>query len=165
VGNTAAREVRLGLVLNGGVSLAIWIGGVTKEIDAARRAFDPPTSDDANTAPLYREILTALKSCVVVDVIAGASAGGINGVLLGAAIYNRKPLKDLRETWIGLGDFRVILRPAALANPPSLMKGDDVVLPKLRGIIDELYKGDGPKLTRPLYVYVTATDLFGFRID
>jgi predicted acylesterase/phospholipase RssA len=165
VGNTAPREVRLGLVLNGGVSLAIWIGGVTRELDAARRAFDPTTSDDANTAPLYREILAALKSCVVVDVIAGASAGGINGVLLGAAIYNRKALKDLRETWIGLGDFRALLRPAALANPPSLMKGDEVVLPTLRRIIDEFYAGDGAKLTRPLYVYVTATDLFGFRID
>ena len=30
------REVRLALVLNGGVSLAIWIGGVTKEIDELR---------------------------------------------------------------------------------------------------------------------------------
>ena len=35
---TAQREIRLALVLNGGVSLAIWIGGVVAEIDRARRA-------------------------------------------------------------------------------------------------------------------------------
>ena len=35
------REVRLALVLNGGVSLAIWIGGVTKEIDELRLSSEP----------------------------------------------------------------------------------------------------------------------------
>ena len=34
----SVREVRLALVLNGGVSLAIWIGGVVSEIDGLRRA-------------------------------------------------------------------------------------------------------------------------------
>ena len=33
-----APEVRLALVLNGGVSLAVWMGGVTHEIDLLRRA-------------------------------------------------------------------------------------------------------------------------------
>ena len=32
------QEVRLALVLNGGVSLAIWMGGVVGELDRARRA-------------------------------------------------------------------------------------------------------------------------------
>ncbi|MGW0552598.1 hypothetical protein [Streptomyces altiplanensis] len=32
------EETRLALVLNGGVSLAVWMGGVTHEIDALRRA-------------------------------------------------------------------------------------------------------------------------------
>ena len=33
-----APEVRLALVLNGGVSLAVWMGGVTHESDLQRRA-------------------------------------------------------------------------------------------------------------------------------
>ena len=39
------EEVRLALVLNGGVSLAIWMGGVTCELDRARRAGFPALRD------------------------------------------------------------------------------------------------------------------------
>jgi hypothetical protein len=43
------RDVKLALVLNGGVSLAISIGGVTREIDAARRTTSTAAHD---TSPL-----------------------------------------------------------------------------------------------------------------
>ncbi|MDX6513997.1 MAG: hypothetical protein QOE36_3501, partial [Gaiellaceae bacterium] len=160
------REVRLGLVLNGGVSLAIWIGGVTTEIDAARLASKPAPEDiGKGTVPLYKKILEALDQEVVVDVIAGASAGGINGVLLGAAIFNDKPLEDLRETWIELGDFRRLLRSPSFPNPPSLMQGDDEVLVKLKEVLGQAYKGFEHGPARDLFVYVTATDLFGYTAD
>jgi patatin-related protein len=165
---TTTRDVRLGIVLNGGVSLAVWIGGVTREIDAARRATNPgnePGDDGSDTLPLYRKILEALDQRVVVDVIAGASAGGINGVLLAAAIYNGRPLRDLRETWIKLGDFRRLLRSPSLPNPPSLMQGDDIVLTELRRFLREAYEGSPPELKQDLYLYVTATDLFGFTAE
>jgi predicted acylesterase/phospholipase RssA len=157
------RQIRLALVLNGGVSLAIWIGGITYEIDNLRRASAATDDADASTVDFYRRLLRILKEDVVVDVIAGASAGGINGVLLGAAIYNGKPLPNLRETWIGLGDFRTLLRSPSEANPPSLMKGDDVVLVELQRLIDGLYTGGETSLSNPLYVYVVATDLFGYQ--
>ena len=32
------HEIRIALVLNGGVSLAVWMGGVTHELDLIRRA-------------------------------------------------------------------------------------------------------------------------------
>lgn len=153
-----SREVRLALVLNGGVSLAIWIGGVTREIDAARRA---TPGDDDDTSPLYHALFTALDQDVVVDVIGGASAGGINGVLLAAAIYNDVPLGDLRETWISLGDFRTLLRSPTLPNPPSLMKGEEVVLPALEKELNNLWSGNVTSQNW-LYLYVTATDLFGY---
>ena len=35
------HEVRIALVLNGGVSLAVWMGGVTHELDLIRRASGP----------------------------------------------------------------------------------------------------------------------------
>lgn len=162
---TKQREVRLALVLNGGVSLAVWIGGVTQEIDAARTDLDDHEDDGRDTAPLYRKIHEALGQKLIVDVIGGASAGGINGVMLGAAIFNRKRLADLRETWIGLGDFRTLLRPSAPANPPSLMKGDDVVLVKLRQLIKQVYGDSTEQWDGKLYLYVTATDLFGYSRD
>ena len=65
------REVRLGLVCNGGVSLAIWMGGVTHEIDAARRT----SPDLEGTTGLYGTLMSLLRQKVRVDVIAGASAG------------------------------------------------------------------------------------------
>lgn len=159
------REVRLGLVLNGGVSLAIWIGGVIREIDGLRRASDEQTFPQLQgTALLYRRLLAILQQRVVVDVIAGASAGGINGIVLGGAIFAGKPLPNLRETWIGLGDFRTLLRSPSEANPPSLMRGDEVVLSELRSVLDELVRGADGKECRQshLYLYVTSTDLYGF---
>ena len=125
-----ARDVRLALVLNGGVSLAIWIGGVTHEIDASRRGLPPGGSDDGHdTAPLYDRLNAILGQRVVVDVIGGASAGGINGVMLGAAIYTGAALPNLREVWIELGDFRKLLRSATTSSPPSLLRGDDSSCP------------------------------------
>jgi predicted acylesterase/phospholipase RssA len=158
------REVRLALVLNGGVSLAIWIGGVTREIDAARRTFDDP-DDPGDTSRFYREINAALEQEVVVDVIGGASAGGINGVVLGASIFKCRALPNLRETWIGLGDFRALLRQPAGSNPPSLMKGDQVVLTQLRQLMRTVYGESTARWHRDLYVFITATDLFGYSRD
>lgn len=154
------RQIRLALVMNGGVSLAVWIGGITYEIDAIRRA-GPDGSDDESTTALYRELLEILEQEVVVDVIAGASAGGINGVLLASAIFNGKALPNLRETWLGLGDFRTLLRSPSETNPASLMKGDDVILVELQRLLEDLVEADPPPLRDPLYLYVTATDLFG----
>jgi predicted acylesterase/phospholipase RssA len=158
------REVRLALVLNGGVSLAVWIGGVTREVDAARRL---ETDDPADTQPIYARILEALQTRLVVDVISGASAGGINGVLLGAAIYNDVRLPDLRDMWLSVGDFRKLLRSPAESNPPSLLRGDEVVLATVDEVLRGIWRTDGEPTPAyaALYVYVTATDLFGFPAD
>lgn len=146
------------------MSLAVWIGGVTYEIDAARRA-SALTGNEVSTEPLYAKILEALDSKLVVDVVGGASAGGINGVLLGAAIYNGVPLEGLRETWISIGDFRTLLRSSAENDPPSLMQGDKVVLRMLQHVLAGLWRETPEPASSRLYVYVTATDLFGYAAD
>ena len=156
------RDVRLALVLNGGVSLAIWIGGVTAEIDSARRAAQGTDDDGQGTEGVYAKLLDALRQDVVVDVIGGASAGGINGVLLGAAIYNSTRLPDLREVWISLGDLGGLLRPATSNAPPSLMRGDEILLPELRRYLNDLYAGNPEPPDQDLYICAPATDLFGY---
>jgi len=70
------EEVRIALVMNGGVSLAVWMGGVTTEI------FRLVTQ----THPVYREILKLTNSVAKVDVISGTSAGGVNGAALAIAL-------------------------------------------------------------------------------
>src|SRR6266480_3352568 len=100
------KELRIALVCFGGVSLAVYMHGISKEIlklvrassalhaitDRAKRAqaafFDARDRDDPeyDTESVYfellREIGHSIELRVVVDIIAGASAGGINGTLL-----------------------------------------------------------------------------------
>src|SRR5215212_11685674 len=75
------QEIRLAVVLNGGVSLAIWISGVALElhrlVQASRR-----TAADARRRDPYAQLLDLLEASARIDVIAGTSAGGLNGGFL-----------------------------------------------------------------------------------
>ena len=77
------EEVRFGVVLNGGVSLAVWMGGTVTELDRLAKA-DPDRPDSPYA------LMLRLAGCVArVDVIAGTSAGGINGAALALAQVNQ----------------------------------------------------------------------------
>ena len=78
----AREELRLAVVLNGGVSLAIWMGGVAHEIDRLAKATD-------GRAPMA-ELLKWAGSTARVDVITGTSAGGINGAALALSTCNEE---------------------------------------------------------------------------
>lgn len=98
-------ELRLALVLNGGVSLAVWMGGVCHEIDLLRRAagseadHDPDIdSDEVDAATLWAQASAGTN--VVVDVIAGTSAGGLNGVFLATAVARGGTLDPLKNLWM-----------------------------------------------------------------
>jgi patatin-related protein len=125
------REIRLALVLNGGVSLAIWIGGVVAEIDRARRAGMSQDADLDEVESIYRTLLDLTDSVLRTDVISGASAGGLNGCLLATAVANHGTVADVRNTWVDLGSFREMLRSGLDPEPPSVLKGDDYFLPAL----------------------------------
>ena len=57
--------------------------------------------------------------------MSGASAGGLNGSLLAAAIRRGRRLgvEMLRTRWLDVGNFLGLLQPMARRNPPSLMQG------------------------------------------
>jgi hypothetical protein len=96
-----AGELRLAVVMNGGVSLAIWMGGVAHELDLLRRASARDERPSGATGPIGRDavpdydrpVFDAWRraagrqgvGAVVIDVIAGTSAGGLNGALLATA--------------------------------------------------------------------------------
>jgi patatin-related protein len=111
---------------NGGVSLAVWMGGVAVELDAARRAHVDPEPRKDPARPVYGAICEAFDRVLVIDILAGASAGGINGALLGAVITAGRRLDPdfLRRRWLELGDLTTLLQPIAESRPPSLLKGD-----------------------------------------
>jgi hypothetical protein len=62
-------------VLNSGVSLAIWMGGVTNEIDRLTRTWSGANS-------VYGRVLDLVQGRARAYVIAGTSASGINGAFL-----------------------------------------------------------------------------------
>ena len=173
--NTVRREIRLALVLNGGVSLAIWIGGVVAEIDRARRAgLGPPAKPD-EVVDVYRELLDLTGSLLRTDVIAGASAGGLNGCVLASAIVSGGTIDDVRDMWVDLGSFTSMLRSGLESEPQSLLKGDDYFLPRVEAELtrrldvaaarDDLEPGRRAAAgTRRVELFVTGTNLTGQRV-
>jgi patatin-related protein len=134
------KELRLALVCYGGVSLAVYMHGVTKEILKLVRAskayhgileFDERQRqsfagvarggrDEHDSESVYFEILQTigrqLDLRVVVDVIAGASAGGINGVILARALAHDLSIEGLRDTWLRQADVAELLAPERKAQ-------------------------------------------------
>lgn len=111
-----AKELRLGLVCYGGSSLAIYMHGITKEIHRLSRASAIRSEGIAATKPSeqrYAGLLAALSPAgadapdlrVIVDVISGTSAGGINGIYLAKALAGNLSLDALRDLWFDRGDM------------------------------------------------------------
>ncbi|MEQ1510915.1 MAG: patatin-like protein [Sphingopyxis sp.] len=117
------KELRLALVCYGGISLAVYMHGVTKEIwhlaRASRAELDgEPPSDGVVGA--YRACLahmasgtSGVKLRVLADIIAGASAGGINGIFLARALATGESLEPLTDLWLTKADVTVLLDPDA----------------------------------------------------
>jgi len=111
-------ELRIGLVLYGGVSLAIYMYGVAREFWHLVRA----SRGLENNA--YTEALKVANVEVTLDVISGTSAGGINGILLAKALATHADLSALREFWIDEADFNNLIRSEKDMTPPSLLRSD-----------------------------------------
>jgi patatin-related protein len=114
------KELRLALVCYGGISLAVYMHGVTKEIwhlAKASRAFHAGEPPEAGSEQVYRGVLeamarqSALDVRVLVDILAGASAGGINAIFLGEAIAAGRSLDPLTELWLDAADVDRLLDP------------------------------------------------------
>ena len=117
------RELRLGLVCYGGVSLAIYMHGITAELHrlvVASRAFeaDPATNPfpASTTEHHYWKVLAAARerdggvtTRVVVDTISGNSAGGINGIVLAKALAHDLSQDELRRLWMERADRRQLV--------------------------------------------------------
>lgn len=124
------RELRLALICYGGVSLAVYMHGITKEVwklcrASMRRHQNTPTPLPAaeDTEIVYADLLAALSPnldlTVSTDIIAGASAGGINGILLAQAIATGQSLEPLRTLWLESADSDQLLDPVAASRPFS----------------------------------------------
>lgn len=151
-----SREVRLGLVMYGGVSLAIYINGVAQEFFRAVRG-----------RGVYRLIKALTDSDIVVDVISGTSAGGVNGIMLGYALCNGRDFAATTELWRMAGDIRKLLLPPR-ESPESayaLLDSEGYYQPNLEKAfrtMPPLAEADeDPSAVTELDLFVTGTDVDG----
>lgn len=156
-------EIRVALVLNGGVSLAVWMSGVIHELDLICRASGsgpPPTTDPADAAHFaaWRKILRARATTIVVDIIAGTSAGGLNGTILGTALARGRLLPDLRDLWENVAKLEPGFLLADPPKPDSVLDGGffaDAITASLTDGID----GRPSRNPADVTLFVTATAL------
>ncbi len=117
------KELRLALVCYGGVSLAVYMHGITKEVwhlARASRAFHHPSATALDgVAAAYREFLEVvereggLRLRVLPDILTGASAGGINAVFLAQALHAGHSLEPLTDLWLENADVSELTDPEA----------------------------------------------------
>jgi patatin-related protein len=193
--NDALKELRLGVVCYGGSSLAIYMHGVTKEINRLVKASalvdaGVAPAADAKSETFYAGLLRDLeqkskvRTRVVVDVVAGTSAGGINGVYLTKAIAHNLSQDALRDVWFEKGDMKqllllpkswpvklrfALLAPRALRKSP--LRGNEMAQ-WLYGALEEMDKSaesrpsGEPRTLMPedtqLDLFVTVTDFYGY---
>jgi predicted acylesterase/phospholipase RssA len=154
------HEVRLALVLNGGLSLAVWMGGVTNEIDLLRRAsvHDPVAAGTAGS--FWRRLCEKYNLRVTVDIIAGTSAGGLNGALLASAVAAGKPVPPtLRGLWIhdaALTRGKLLRRK----EPPESLLSGEFLHDKIKEVTGEILSSK-PIGDDPVTLFLTATALGG----
>jgi patatin-related protein len=121
------KELRLAVVCYGGVSLAIYMHGITKElqklVETSRRFELDPSHNPFAEGSVEHAYFQALRRTrerdglttrVVVDIVSGTSAGGINGICLAKALAGNLSQEPLRELWLDSGDIKKLMRPHAL---------------------------------------------------
>ncbi|WP_066556357.1 patatin-like protein [Croceicoccus bisphenolivorans] len=116
------KELRIALVCYGGVSLAVYMHGVTKEvlkIAEASRAFRDGLPPPGGSPGVYHALLQAIarhggtRLRVIPDILSGTSAGGLNAIFLAQALLTGRSLDPLTNLWLECADSDVLLAPEA----------------------------------------------------
>jgi patatin-related protein len=175
------QEFRFATTMTGGVSLAIWMAGVAREINLLAQASQwrrvggelPSNNTTLAGAPeaslkLYTALIELLDVVVDVDILSGTSAGGINAALLAWSRVRGSDLGRLREIWLDLGSLTELIRNPKDKTTPSLLYGDEHMFYQLAKQIPDL--PDGPFAPEdvsqaahevPTTLFVTTTLLDG----
>ncbi|WP_205874933.1 patatin-like protein [Mycobacterium camsae] len=166
------QEVRLATTMTGGVSLAVWMAGVAREINLLaqasqwRRAGGPFPAEGRlgkeSTAALrlYASLIELLDVIVDVDILSGTSAGGINAALLASSRVSGADLGGLRDLWLDLGALTDLLRDPRDKYTPSLLYGDERMFAALAKQIPKLATGPFPPAEFPGGARIPSTTLY-----
>lgn len=162
------QEIRLAVVMTGGVSLCIWMGGIARELNLLLHSGNKASELAQRVQGCYQSLLDLLSADVSVDVLSGTSAGGINAAILGLANVHDADIGSLRELWLDQGAFDTLLRDPGDSPTPSLLQGDGQLLTGLRKALQTItapVPGASPAgaaaADRPTDVFITTTFLTG----
>ncbi len=112
------QDLRLAVVLNGGVSLAVWMSGVVLELNEVVQASRRP-----DRTGVYAEVLDLLQADARIDVVSGTSAGGLNGGFLSLGLVHGCDLSGMRSMWADKGALGKLLRDPREKGALSLLDG------------------------------------------
>ncbi|WP_232496565.1 DUF3376 domain-containing protein [Agromyces humatus] len=181
------RTLRIALAMKGGLSLAVWIGGAVAELDILRRIrlFDDDGTcraillhktdakergrggADPNLVRRASEYARLLRSRgydrVEFDVLAGASAGGLNGVLYAVAQRAGVGFDTMLDTWLEAGSAWGLLQTGDPSRFDAIMRGDGYFWPQLSHEILKIIDGRDP--VSPLRADQVVVDLSATLLD
>jgi patatin-related protein len=107
------RELRLCLIMYGGVSLAVYMNGVAREyFDLVR---------GRGIWGIFKRLANVE---VIVDILSGASAGGLNGLFLGYALCGDREFGTMVDLWRRRAGMEALLADPEAPGPRSLLKSD-----------------------------------------
>ena len=149
----------------GGISLAVYINGVASELFRASRG-----------RGVYRLLKALTDSEVVVDVLSGASAGGINGILLSTALCNGTEFNDTGKLWRDQAAIGKLLEPVGKEKiDNSVLSGQyhqGQMAAAFRDLLDVsrplATDVEDPSPVDELDLFITGTDITGrisYRLD
>lgn len=166
------QELRFATTMTGGVSLAIWMAGVTREINLLAQASQwrrlggtfptnsQLTNESAASLRLYAQLIDLLDMVVDVDILSGTSAGGINAALLASSRVTGSDLGGIRDLWLDLGALTELLRDPRDKKTPSLLYGDERIFAALAKRLPKLATGPFPPTTFPEAARTPSTTLY-----
>lgn len=155
------RTLRIALAMKGGLSLAVWIGGAIAELDVLRRIriyrapdervraliFHVGSAEDVRgdsahlvkRATQYARLLASRGyDRVEFDVLAGASAGGLNAVLYATAQRAGVGFDTILQTWVDTGSAWGLLQTGSPTRYDSIMRGDTYFWPEVAKALDQI---------------------------
>ncbi len=149
------KEIRLGLVLYGGVSLAVYENGVAQEFFRAVKG-----------EGVYGLIKDGLRTDIVVDIVSGTSAGGINGILLSHALANNLEFRACAKLWRENGDLLALIRSPDSPTTTSVLDSENYYQPMIVKAFRDMPQYMAPAFARPSTVeeidlFATGTDVHG----
>lgn len=184
-----AKEVRLAIVMYGGVSLAIYINGIAQELlRLVRSTAAKQPVNLSGTERIYRKVSYLLEdenmtmeeldkasadtsalppARFVVDILSGTSAGGINAIFLAKALANGQDMEELKNLWVTEGDIETLIndrrsieKPLELQNPPTSLLNSERMYFKLLKAFEGMDQSVPPRKETDESPFVNELDLF-----